>query len=1113
MKYLNIIILSIIILIVGILVYRWYFNKTEGFFGLTQDDNLVKTNDLSTYDYLWSNNLYLEQFPKDNPPENLIVLQKPRLTDTNTGKILGTMITDKLDELNRNTTIVERDVKKPTGLQKIFTFNNTSEPVFNKLLTADSLNEYKKRNDAVLNTLEQSLTDFDEIFNQALSKVNNNFTVELYRNSLGEEGETKNFITDEDGNLVIDVTNEIYNGIKFPIGSTVEISIRNGQSYKYYIPTENAINNDNIVMGVDEIIYDKIFAGTGLSQHSFNPFGSYGLGWKNYLENKEQLHKNANRMFNYNYGIGNNGQPSGLTEKNALQSYIDNLVNSGESVDSSEELSNSGLNKYVQFDGKRFFVNHIIEINNNDTTYPINAKRNIVRNVYNYGSGEGYDYSSHCGSKKGTVDSQYIGMYEAEYCRSNQTKIKSARDNCIKGRRRVWCAEGKPGETVIFSDSHQKNKVVKQIYVNREWISAEDYSGFYNLNLSSLPSYKIEIKYGSRENYNNELSKLGFDINQEIFSQSNTNKSVIQLFQLNTGNLFDIHIRNILSCLWYDGEVTLENYYTGTEGIEFTYDTEFEGDHQGPKYSPYVTIKFVNKSEAQNFVAYNINNVQNNILYRKFRNPTLSLDNITIPNFKKLTANNGNNIPQIKENILTVLDNYNRYSSNEQQIEDNEITTIKTAIESTISGFSNEIKLYYINFMMTLPKFKIDNEGNTIREGAINLANGQMIDNELSYKIRNVKITINKNSNPIYKVLVTNISKLRQDLQNFKEKFIADSSKYSTLITQIENNQLKHYPLTIHRPIAPPRYKALGDIVEISGYTNENSSAVYNKNPAENLEEYGCVPEHCVVEARPWLVSDKVYELRSNGQYLALFRNPYLNTFRAVTQVNATPEGAVEKIVACVAKSNIVNDIKHADKCANEYKRGYESVVNNNNLDRGNILFDKQEARLQNMLAERQETIDGLKKTISQVQKQDRQSIVINHSINRKRFQDLLDKQVYNMDQLITNLYSIISINVNMEELVARLQEKGITRDKISEIIDTIRKSEKIYSVSSSSTPIDVATTASGNEPDAVIAEPAKLQRIIYRTRDGREQEMILRSLVESSCGCYFTDEEVIRTR
>ena len=143
--------------------------------------------------------------------------------------------------------------------------------------------------------------------------------------------------------------------------------------------------------------------------------------------------------------------------------------------------------------------------------------------------------------------------------------------------------------------------------------------------------------------------------------------------------------------------------------------------------------------------------------------------------------------------------------------------------------------------------------------------------------------------------------------------------------------------------------------------------------------------------------------------------------------------------------------------------------------------------------------------------------MIINHSYNRKRFQDLLDKQIYNMDKLITNLYSVISINVNMDELISKLNARGITQAKIQEIIDTIKETDTTFTLDEGQIVPDnqqgVGETSDGNGPDAVIAEPAKLQRIIYRTRDGREQEMILRSLVESSCGCYFTDDEVIRTR
>ena len=295
------------------------------------------------------------------------------------------------------------------------------------------------------------------------------------------------------------------------------------------------------------------------------------------------------------------------------------------------------------------------------------------------------------------------------------------------------------------------------------------------------------------------------------------------------------------------------------------------------------------------------------------------------------------------------------------------ITTISNNINDKASKLKSDIDLIYANLMMILPKFKIDKNGDIINSGYINLKNGK--DGYLNNKISDIEITINKNSHPINQAVNMIVNDIKKEFNQFINLFEKDNEKYNLILNNINENTLKHYPLVIHRPIAPTGYKALGDIVEVKGYTNNNSSSLYNKNPVENINEYGCVPEHCVIETRAWLNSDKIYEFDENGKYLALFRNPYLNTFRAVTTKNTTPEGGVEKVVACVAKSNIINNIKHADKCANEYKRNYEAVIINNNLDTDNILFDKQEAQFQNMLANRQDTIDNLRKTIDEVQK------------------------------------------------------------------------------------------------------------------------------------------------
>ena len=162
-----------------------------------------------------------------------------------------------------------------------------------------------------------------------------------------------------------------------------------------------------------------------------------------------------------------------------------------------------------------------------------------------------------------------------------------------------------------------------------------------------MPKFKIEIKYGSRENYNNVLTEKRKNINDAKL----TNK----LNLLKDNNFFDINVRNVLACLWHDGEVTLENYYSGTEQIDFEYPEEFdETNNQGPIYSPYVTIKFVNSIEAKKYVAHFINNFNATLTsnYKIIKNTVLTKKSITIDTITSTLSSKNNNVDQITEKIL-----------------------------------------------------------------------------------------------------------------------------------------------------------------------------------------------------------------------------------------------------------------------------------------------------------------------------------------------------------------------------------------------------------------------------------------------------------------------------
>ena len=434
MKYINIIILSIIISLVGILIYRWYFKNKEGFNNLSADDNLVKTTNISTHDYLWSNNLYLEQFKKSNelPNENLIVLQKPKLTGSSTGKILGSVITNKLDDLNKNTILVDKDVKKPVKLEKVFDYSDntlTSEPIINKIMTLNDITQYKKRNDDILLALNNSLAEYNDIFKKVLGSVNNKINIELFKDSLGENSEIKNFKFDENGNLIFKITNVDYNAISFPIGSSVKITTKSQETHNFNIAYGESFDDNNL----------------------FNPFGKYGLGWKSKNVNNIQLNSNANRKFNYNYTINSN---SDILTKTKLNNYLEKL-NVKQVNNDTDTIS------YITIGDNKYFVNHIIEIDYNDVKYPIDAKRNIIRDIYVKGEKTQYNFRTNCVRRKNFKDSD-IGR--PSECNNNDEELTGLLlyydgDACVAGKNRGYCANV---ENTVLGNTYQNGATIKK---------------------------------------------------------------------------------------------------------------------------------------------------------------------------------------------------------------------------------------------------------------------------------------------------------------------------------------------------------------------------------------------------------------------------------------------------------------------------------------------------------------------------------------------------------------------------------------------------------------------------------------------------------------------------
>ena len=299
--------------------------------------------------------------------------------------------------------------------------------------------------------------------------------------------------------------------------------------------------------------------------------------------------------------------------------------------------------------------------------------------------------------------------------------------------------------------------------------------------------------------------------------------------------------------------------------------------------------------------------------------------------------------------------------------------------------------------------------------------------------------------------------------------------------TTMNNNGLEPFPLRILRPSAPDGYESLGDVL-----FNHRDPGYTAKLPI--IDRFGCVPKQCIREMRDWLITDKVYEYNRDGKYLAIYKNPYLQTFRATTVAGVLPSGKVLKVVACVEKCQLVDDILTADKCARKFYNSNKAVIESTNLDNDNVVLSRESAIYQDQIRDRQDQITELNDVARKLQVQDAKAEIVNREFSRDKLQNLIGKQQANVayiGQKLRDQSGQIDINLKFDyarfmELLYKIEVlPADVKKKIIDIVDT-RAGQKLDTL-----PDDVV--------NAVLAECPTPE----------SQGLVRKSLVESGCyGC-----------
>jgi type II secretory pathway component PulM len=225
-------------------------------------------------------------------------------------------------------------------------------------------------------------------------------------------------------------------------------------------------------------------------------------------------------------------------------------------------------------------------------------------------------------------------------------------------------------------------------------------------------------------------------------------------------------------------------------------------------------------------------------------------------------------------------------------------------------------------------------------------------------------------------------------------------------ITIINTNQLEYFPLKIYEPVAPAGYRALGHVF---------CNVARDLSKIQTMKNVACVPEGCVKEVRDWVPADKVFEYNRDGIYWALYKNPYVGTFIAVSKPGV-PDGRVCKVVACVAKCTAVDELKKADQCARTYQ-AINKTISSEITSTPDLVASTEEDIYLQQIKSQNDNIIALQNRARQLQTDIDKADVITAEMNKAALQNYVDTQKRNIELVADRLerdQNKIQANVNI---------------------------------------------------------------------------------------------------
>ena len=271
------------------------------------------------------------------------------------------------------------------------------------------------------------------------------------------------------------------------------------------------------------------------------------------------------------------------------------------------------------------------------------------------------------------------------------------------------------------------------------------------------------------------------------------------------------------------------------------------------------------------------------------------------------------------------------------------------------------------------------------------------------YKIKTNLLTITGYSNNIianipsnnFNLLTNNSWITEKKLERITNNLFKPLQSFKKFVSDFIGENIGYFPLQLYKPIAPENYTSLGHV--FCNTTTDLQKIIKSNNVA-------CVPSHCVKEMREWTKNDKIFEFNVDNTYFGIYFNPYTGTFITTnTNANQLPEGKVCKVVACVKKCTIIDDLEKSEDCSRKYynlnKQSTESTPLNSNL----VSLQEEEYYLDKIKAQ-SDSITRLKKRTQQMQIDVDKSTIVNREMNKSKLQNYVDTQKRNIDIIMKRL-------------------------------------------------------------------------------------------------------------